>query len=133
MKTISRKRVGRLLPRAAAGALLLCLFSPVMRSEAQERKGPPDETKGPVPSSYDQFSPLLQGKLTFQEMRERDKAGKADVMARQKTLLEERYDLSVKVSDKVKMSRGKPIPVGSATRLPAETSWDELARLLSSE
>ena len=133
MKAITRKRVGRLLPRAAAGALLLCLFSPVMRSEAQDRKVPPDEKKGPVPSSYDQFSPVLQGKQTFQEMREADKAGKADVMARQKKLLEERYDLSVKVSDKVKMSRGKPIPVGPATRLPAETSWDDLARLSPDE
>src|SRR4051812_43910166 len=129
MKTITRKHVGRLLPRAAAGALLLCLFSPVMRSEAQDRKVPPDETKGLVPSSYDQFSPVLQGKQTFEEMGERDRGGRADVMARQKKLLEERYALSVKVSDKVKMSRGKPIPVGSATSLPAETSWVDLDRL----
>ena len=61
MKTITRRRVGRLLPRAAAGTLLLCLFSPVMRSEAQDRKDPPDEKKGPVPSSYDQVSPVLLG------------------------------------------------------------------------
>ena len=133
MKAITRKSVGRRLPRAAAGALLLCLFSPVMRSEAQDRTVPPDEKKGPVPSSYDQVSPVLLGKETFQEMREEDKADKADVMARQKKLLEERYDLSVKVSDKVKMSRGKPIPVGPATRLPAETTWDELARLSPDE
>ena len=54
-------------------------------------------------------------------------------MARQKKLLEERYDLSVKVSDKVKMSRGKPIPVGPATRLPAGTTWETWPRLSPDE
>ena len=133
MQAIIADHIGRRLPRAAAGALLLCLLGPVMRSEAQERKGPPDEKKGPVPSSYDQVSPVLQGKQTFEDMRDKDKAGKADVMARQKKLLEERYDLSVKVSDKVKMSRGKPIPVGPAAKLPAETTWEDLAGLSPDE
>ncbi len=60
-------------------------------------------------------------------------ADKSAVMARQKKLLEERYDLSVKVSDRVKMSRGKPIPVGPATKLPDGTTWDSLAKLSPEE
>src|SRR5207248_2383264 len=51
------------------------------------------------------------------------------IVARQKKLLEERYDLSARVSDQVKMTRGKPIPVGPATKLSADTTWDSLAQM----
>jgi cytochrome c peroxidase len=62
-------------------------------------------------------------------MRAKDKAAKAKVMARQMKLLAERYDLAEKVDPRVKMTRGKPIPVGPATRLPKGMSWDKLAEL----
>ena len=66
-------------------------------------------------------------------MMAKDKAGKAAVMARQKKLLEDRYDLSVRVSDRVKMSRGKPIPVGPVTKLMAGTTWESLGELSPEE
>jgi cytochrome c peroxidase len=85
---------------------------------------------GPPPTSYDQVSPVLLGQKTFDAMRKEDKDAKANVMARQKKLLEQRYDLSVRVADGVKMSRGKPIPVGPATRLPeGVASWEALAKM----
>jgi cytochrome c peroxidase len=71
----------------------------------------------------------LLGKETFEAMRAKDNGGKDVVMARQKQLLEERYDLSVRVDPQVKMTRGKPIPVGPATKLPAGMTWDQLAAL----
>ena len=72
---------------------------------------------------------MLLGQETFKSMLEKDQADKDKVMARQKKLLEERYDLSEKVDKKAKMSRGKPLPVGPATRLPEGTTWDELAQM----
>src|SRR5437868_12065851 len=80
-------------------------------------------------TSYDQIAPVLLGKETFAERMGKDMAGKDAVMARQKALLEERYDLSRKVSDKVTMTRGKPIPVGPTAKLPDGQTWEALAKL----
>ena len=109
--------------------LLLCLVGPVQLLA----QGKADPEKGPLPSSYDQVGPVLLGQESFEAMRAKDMAEKDAVMARQRRLLEERYDLSVHVSDGVKMSRGKPIPVGPATRLPAGMTWDQLAALSPDE
>jgi cytochrome c peroxidase len=62
-----------------------------------------------------------------------DKAGKEKVLARQKALLEERYDLSRRVDETVKMSRGKPIPVGPAARLSEGMTWEKLAEMSPDE
>src|SRR6185312_4194738 len=86
MKTILRERARRRLPWAAACSLLLCLFGPILRSEAQQ---PADPKKGPGSSSYDQVTPVLLGQQTFEDMRAKDKADKAAVMARQRKLQEE--------------------------------------------
>jgi cytochrome c peroxidase len=82
-----------------------------------------------APSSYDQIAPVLLGQGTFESVRAKDKADKKGVMARQQALLQERYDLAKRVDDKVKMSRGKPISVGPATRLPEGMTWDKLGEL----
>jgi cytochrome c peroxidase len=93
-----------------------------------------DEPPKPaVPSSYDQVTPVLLGSKSFETQRAEDKAAKATVAARQHALLEARYDLTRKVSDTIKMSRGKPIPIGPAVRLPAGQSWESLASMAPSE
>jgi cytochrome c peroxidase len=125
--------MGVCLSGIAGCAALLYLLSPVLHSEGRKGKEPLDREKGPPPSSYDQVSPVLLGQESFEQMHAKDKAEKAAVMARQKALLEERYDLSVRVSDRVKMSRGKPIPVGPAARLPAAMTWEKLAELTPEE
>ena len=86
-----------------------------------------------VPSSYDQIAPVLQGKGTFAGVMAKDKADKDAVMARQKQLLEERYDLTPRPDPKVTMSRGKPIPVGPTARLPQGMTWATLAAMSSDE
>jgi cytochrome c peroxidase len=121
MRVNARWSVRRWLPWSAVGVVLLYLVAP-------SRTQPPAPT-----SSYDQVSPVLLGQETFEAMRDKDKAGKDAVMARQKKLLEERYDLSARTDTKVKMTRGKPIPVGPATRLPAGQTWEKLAALSSDE
>jgi len=86
-----------------------------------------DDPKGTAPSSYDQIAPVLQGKGTFKAVMEKDKADKAGVMARQQKLLEERYDLTARPDKSIKMTRGKPIPVGPTAKLPPGMTWDKLA------
>jgi cytochrome c peroxidase len=132
MQTFTCARFWRYLPWAAMGAMILYLLSPALRSEAPKSTQAAAD-KAPPPSSYDQVSPVLLGQEPFQKMMAKDKADKEAVMARQQKLLAERYDLSKKVSDQVKMSRGKPIPVGPATRLPEGTTWEDLAQMSSDD
>jgi cytochrome c peroxidase len=92
---------------------------------------PTDEARGK--SSYDQISPVLLGQKTFAEMQAQDKADKADVMARQLALLEERYDLKSNPDAKVTMFRGKPLQVGPTARLPRGVTWTDLANMTPDE
>jgi cytochrome c peroxidase len=85
----------------------------------------------PVASSYDQVSPVLQGKMSYQAMRDKDKADKDAVMARQKALLNERYDLTPRTDKAHAMTRGKPIPVGPTAKLPNGVTWEKLAGMSS--
>ena len=62
-------------------------------------------------------------------VRARDKASKATVAAAHQRLLEERYDLSRRVDESVRMTRGKPIPVGPTARLKRGLTWDQLGRM----
>ena len=76
------------------------------------------------------FSPVIEE--PFDVVRARDKAAKASVMAAHQRLLEERYDLSRRVDEKVLMTRGKPIPVGPTARLKGVT-WEQLGRMTPEE
>jgi cytochrome c peroxidase len=92
-----------------------------------------ETAKGPGKTSYDQVSPVLLGLESFQGMMAKDKADKDAVMARQKKLLEDRYDLTPRADQKVTMTRGKPVPVGPTARLPEEVTWDKLAAMSPAE
>jgi cytochrome c peroxidase len=122
MSAETSRSMGRWLPWLVVGALVLYIAGPSVTRARQDDKG-----KAPPPSSYDQISPVLVGQESFASMVAKDKAGKAGVMARQRKLLEERYDLSVHVDPEVKMTRGKPIPVGPAARPPKGLTWEKLA------
>jgi len=78
------------------------------------------------------FSPV-DGKEPLSSVIARMKAAKAGVMQRQMALLAERYDLSRRVANDVKMTRGKPIPVGPAARLANGVTWDSLAAMSPNE
>ncbi len=69
----------------------------------------------------------------FATILSRMKAAKAGVMSRQMALLNERYDLSKRVSNDVKMSRGKPIPVGPTARLAGGLTWEALGSMSPEE
>ena len=108
-----------LLPTAMAAAILILASGD---ASAQETK-----------TSYDQISPALLGKETFQQMMTRDKQGKDAIMERQRQLLAERYNLASKAHGTVKMSRGKPVQVGPAAKLPEGTTWAQLADMSPTE
>jgi cytochrome c peroxidase len=112
--------VGRASRRVLAAALMVLLGS---SARAQTSEGPPAR------SSYDQVAPVLLGQETLQARMAADKSEKAAVMARQKELLESRYNMASRPDAKVKMSRGKPIQVGPTAKLPAGMTWDQLAAL----
>ena len=102
---------------------------PAARAQSSDRR---DEVP-PAKSSYDQISPVLLGRETLQDRMAKDKAGKAEVAARQRELLESRYDLAERPDGKAKMSRGKPLQVGPAARLPGGMTWDGLAAMSPAE
>jgi cytochrome c peroxidase len=68
----------------------------------------------------------------FAVVLKRDKDAKARVMAEHQKLLEARYDLSRRVDPNLKMTRGKPIPVGPTARLKGVT-WEQLAKMTPEE
>jgi cytochrome c peroxidase len=116
-----------LLFAAGCGVLLFLARPSLTEPLGQPGKQP---GKGDVgKSSYDQIAPVLIGKESFADMLAKDKAAKDGVKAKQKALLEERYDLTRKVDDKCTMSRGKPVPVGPTTKLPQGMTWQQLAKL----
>jgi cytochrome c peroxidase len=124
-----RSHTGRLLPGLAVFGVIALTAWQLAPARQQPAGQPPPDAK----SSYDQIAPVLLGKETFQAVMARDKADKPSVMARQKKLLEERYDLTQRPDKTLTMTRGKPIQVGPATRLPEGMTWDKLAAMSPDE
>jgi cytochrome c peroxidase len=87
----------------------------IEQAHAQKAKAQPDS-----------YSPVVIEE-PFQQIMSRMKAAKPEVMKRQMTLLEQRYDLADRPAAGVTMSKGKPVQGGVRARLPSGTSWDQLA------
>jgi cytochrome c peroxidase len=69
----------------------------------------------------------------FSIIMSRMKTAKPDVMQRQLTLLEQRYDLIDRSTKDLTMTRGKPIQLGVRVRLPKGTTWEQLAAMKPEE
>jgi len=83
---------------------------------------PPDATYRPLPTA-----PL-------DAVIKTDRASKPAVLARQRALLESRYDLADRPIPNVKMSGGrKGVQAGVRVKLPANVTWDELASMTPEE
>jgi cytochrome c peroxidase len=117
------------LPWAAVCALVLYLVGPSLTQTKPKPKPTIEDRATDIgKTSYDQISPVILGQESFEKMMTQDKANKDKVMARQQELLKERYDLTPRPDPQVKMTRGKPIPVGPTARLPQGVIWDKLAQ-----
>jgi cytochrome c peroxidase len=66
---------------------------------------------------------------TFDEIMKADVAAKPTVMAAHRKLLEARYDLTPRPDPSVRMTRGKPVPVGPTARLGSGVTWESLAAM----
>lgn len=65
----------------------------------------------------------------FQSVVARMSADKPHLMAKQQSLLADRYDLSNKADSDVKMSKGKAVQTGVRVKLPAGVTWEQLSDL----
>jgi cytochrome c peroxidase len=121
----------RWVPWLAVCAVLLYLAGPSLTRQqpGQPKQNAPDREKGPLPTSYDQVSPVLLGQESFEKMQAKDKADKQKVTERQNKLLGQRYNLAPRPDPQVKMTHGKPLQVGPAVKLAEGTTWDELAKM----
>jgi cytochrome c peroxidase len=70
---------------------------------------------------------------TFEEVMQKESAARPAGAAAQRKLLESRYNLEPRFDSKVKMSRGKPVPVGPTARLQSDLDWGQLAGMKSAE
>jgi cytochrome c peroxidase len=70
---------------------------------------------------------------TFEQIFERESAARPQVTAAQRQLLESRYNLTPRLDPDVKMSRGKPVPVGPTARLRDGVTWERLAEMSPAE
>jgi cytochrome c peroxidase len=122
----------RMLVVGAAGLGLLVWLVGGAATQSQQ-PGPPKQPPKVGKTSYDQIAPVILGQETFAERLAKDKAGKPKFADRQKKLLEERYDLARRDHDKVKMSRGKPVPAGPTARLPEGMTFAKLAEMSPEE
>jgi len=100
----------------ALGCITLLGVTPAMFAEDQ-------------PSSY---APVVI-KEDFKTTMNRMKAKKPEIMARQKALLEERYDLSDRPATGVTMTRGKAVQEGVRVKLPAGMTWEMLTDMTPEE
>ena len=81
------------------------------------------------PSSY---APVDQTE-DFSAVMARMSAARAGVMQAHADLLAERYDLSNRAAPGVTMSRSKPVQEGVRAKLPADTTWSQLAAMSADE
>ncbi len=70
---------------------------------------------------------------TLEEIMEKETAARPMVMAAQRELLEQRYNLEPKLDSEVTMTRGKPLCVGPTARLPEGMTWEKLAEMTPAE
>jgi hypothetical protein len=87
--------------------------------------------------AYAQQTPPLRGatsympvdiKEPFANIMARMKEAQPAVQKRQADLLAERYDLADRPASGATMSKGKPLQEGVRVKLPAGTTWEQLAR-----
>lgn len=111
-----------------AAAMLPAVSSIQAEYESHEKMGIPEDVD-PIHSTY---IPVVI-KESFQSTMEKDKAMKAEVMARQQTLLERRYDLSDNPSEVMMSAERKPVQQGVRVKLPQGMTWEKLSTMSPSE
>jgi cytochrome c peroxidase len=92
----------------------------------------PPPAQQPAPRGATSYMPV-DIKEPLATTLQRMKAAQPAVQKRQADLLVERYELANRAAAGVTMSRGKPVQEGVRVKLPAGTSWAQLAGLNSND
>jgi cytochrome c peroxidase len=80
---------------------------------------------GKTPSSY----MPVDIHESFSTIMSRMTAAKPEIMKRHMALLEQRYDLSNRPAQGIRMSGGKAVQQGVRVKLASGTTWDQLSKL----
>jgi cytochrome c peroxidase len=102
------------------------VVSHAAKEKAKEKGASKEEQK------VTSYAPVVI-KEKFATIFERMKGEKPKVMARQKALLEERYDLGNRAAKGVTMTRGKAVQEGVRAKLPKGTTWEKLGAMSPEE
>ena len=98
---------------ALSASLLVALgLGGITLAQDPPRKAPPSPAE-----RKSSFAPVNIDE-PFESVRKRMTAAKAGIQQKHGALLDERYDLSASADPDVKMTRGKPIPVGPTRSCP---------------
>jgi hypothetical protein len=106
------------------------LFTPSQAAPSSEALSDQPEHGGMTGFDFyrDPLGAMRPG-MTFEEGYKAALADKPKVSARQRALLERRYDLAARLDPNVTMTRGKPLAVGPTARLPQGMDWAMLAAM----
>lgn len=125
---VSRHTVGKGL---ATVALIAAIFG-FAHAENQQSDSKPDQSK--LPKEVDQKQTYLPVVVPeFEKTYQEDVAARDEVMAKQKQLLEKRYDLSDNPSDVWMSGKRKKVQQGVRVKLPDGMTWQKLASMSPSE
>lgn len=127
-RPVKRKFPSRLFPLSSRGKITSCLLTTLVISIGVSVATAQDKPSEP-PSSY---LPVVI-KEEFSSVMARMKGEKPTLMKAQKTLLEQRYDLSNRTASGVRMSGGKLIQEGVRVKLGAGVTWETLASMSPEE
>src|SRR6185295_18745634 len=81
-----------------------------------------------TPKRKSSFSPVVPQE-DFASVMRRMSGAKAEIVARQKSLLSDRYDLANRPAGDATMFRGKAVQGGIRARLPSGVTWDALSTM----
>ncbi|MCL4853920.1 MAG: hypothetical protein KJZ78_21380 [Bryobacteraceae bacterium] len=124
-----------------AAVLLAGGFFVLRETKAQQTRPSPEtpaqrianEARAAGIELRDDTSYLPVTDANFNEVMKKMRAAKPEIMKRQMSLLEQRYDLGNKPASGVTMSRGKSVQGGVRAKLPAGVTWDQLAAMTPDE
>ena len=112
-------RLARTLALAGLLTLVLSIFGVVHAQQSTANL--------PAARGSTSYTPVVED--DFNTVMQKMSAAKPGIMQRQQDLLSDRYDLSDHPAPGVTMGRGKPVQGGVRVKLPAGTTWQQLAAM----
>ena len=126
------KRFLQVAGAASAGLGTVLLLGLASAQENPQRRAPGEENLPKEVDAKQSYLPVVPEK-PFEEVYESDRAEKDEIQQRQKSLLEERYDLRDDPSDVEMSAKRKMVQQGVRAKLPDGVTWERLAEMTPEE